>query len=405
MAEPKYFILPPPMWSSKDKEIYQLMTFQKTEEVCKKEQYFNNFNLPIDNRVRKGICLKDVSIQEIDAKRYRIKCNEENLSKFRVGDYIKIHSGIEYDHNSVEAIITKEGDNFYEILIYSGLLSYYLTNNIPVLIDYPFFKITGDIIRNALSVLEKNEKKNLILNIIHRRIKILKNIEEKRKLKNKNFYDGILKEGFITLDKYQKLAFIDSICSSPISLIQGPPGTGKTTVLAFLCNYLIAEGKNVLVTGFTHRSINNALKSIWESSENKENIIKISDELKTTEFTDIYSNIPVYKRFDQSPFYNKIKNGLIVGATPYEVMRDEFNRINFDYIIFDEASQLHVNLAIMGMLKGEKYVFFGDHKQMRPIILGNSENHQLYKKNYLISQYLKPFLNFMVALRSAFVIE
>jgi DNA replication ATP-dependent helicase Dna2 len=379
-------------WTSKDKDIFKLKTFQKLEQDCSSEQYNRNYNLPIEIRVKKGIALTNLRIQELQPfGKYRLLCVEENNSKFRIGDYIKIHSEIEFDQNSVEAQISAEGDNYYDVILKKGSLNFYMTNEISIIIDYSFTNITGQIINDALYILENHEKKNIILNIINGKAIIEKDKSIFTKLNNKDFYDGKIKERFISLDKFQRKAFIDSVTDSPITLIQGPPGTGKTTVLAFLCNFLASEGKNILVTGFTHKSINNALKSIWDYSENRDRIIKISDEYKTTEFTDSYGNIPVSKRFDKSLFYASNEIGLIVGATPFEVTRMEFHNIKFDYVIFDEASQLHVNLAILGMLKGDKYVFFGDHMQMKPIILGNPEINQLYKKkifNQSIFEYL-----------------
>ncbi len=379
-------------WTSKDKDISKLKSFQKTEQDCSTEQYQNNYKLPITIKIKKGITLTNLEIQELQPYgRYRLICNEENNSKFRLGDYIKIHSEIEFDQNSAEAQIIAEGDNYYDIILKRGSLNFYITNEISIIVDYSFTNITGQIINEALDTLENHEKRNIIINIINGKVIIEKDKSVFTQLNNKDLYDGKIKERFISLDKFQRKAFIDSVADSPITLIQGPPGTGKTTVLAFLCNFLASKRKNILVTGFTHKSINNALKSIWDHSESKHRIIKISDEYKTTEFTDSYSDIPVSKRFDKSLFYNSSNIGLIVGATPYEVTRIEFHNIKFDYVIFDEASQLHVNLAILGMLKGEKYVFFGDHMQMKPIILGNSGINPLYKKkmfNQSIFEYL-----------------
>jgi DNA replication ATP-dependent helicase Dna2 len=46
--------------------------------------------------------------------------------------------------------------------------------------------------------------------------------------------------------------------------------------------------------------------------------------------------------------------------------------MDWDVIIFDEAGQLSIPLAIAAMVKGSKFIFIGDHKQLPPII---AENH------------------------------
>ena len=48
--------------------------------------------------------------------------------------------------------------------------------------------------------------------------------------------------------------------------------------------------------------------------------------------------------------------------------------MNWDVIIFDEAGQLSIPLAFVAMVKGEKYIFIGDHKQLPPIISEKIDN-------------------------------
>ena len=44
--------------------------------------------------------------------------------------------------------------------------------------------------------------------------------------------------------------------------------------------------------------------------------------------------------------------------------------MQFDTVIFDEAGQGTLPLAISGMLSGQRHIFIGDHKQMAPVIVG-----------------------------------
>jgi len=67
-----------------------------------------------------------------------------------------------------------------------------------------------------------------------------------------------------TLNPSQRKAFIEAFASNNYYMIQGPPGTGKTWVLAHLAAAFANDGKNVLVTAFTHTGINNALKKVKE---------------------------------------------------------------------------------------------------------------------------------------------
>jgi DNA replication ATP-dependent helicase Dna2 len=44
-------------------------------------------------------------------------------------------------------------------------------------------------------------------------------------------------------------------------------------------------------------------------------------------------------------------------------------------VIFDEASQITLPLAIMGMLAGKRYIFFGDQHQLPPVLAGAKRKH------------------------------
>lgn len=154
------------------------------------------------------------------------------------------------------------------------------------------------------------------------------------------------------------------VASRYLACIQGPPGTGKTKVISLIAKLLVEAGERVLLTSHTHMAINNALNKI--ADENVP-VIKVcahggNKGLNTA-----------VKYYDSGAKWQEIPDGgYVIGATPFATCTDRLESFEFDTVIFDEASQITLPLALMAMRKGKRYVFVGDHKQLPPVILSQS---------------------------------
>ncbi|MCA9935043.1 MAG: AAA family ATPase [Anaerolineales bacterium] len=144
-------------------------------------------------------------------------------------------------------------------------------------------------------------------------------------------------------------------------LVQGPPGTGKTRVLATLARALVSDGERVLVTAFTHRAINNALNALVKQEPDIP-AIKVGQPARADDL-----QVKNYDTFHESPLA-EMSGGYVMGATPFATQTKRLGGVEFDTVIFDEASQITLPLAVMGMLAGQKYIFFGDQKQLPPVL-------------------------------------
>lgn len=170
------------------------------------------------------------------------------------------------------------------------------------------------------------------------------------------------------LNEDQAEAFAQAYATDLAWLVQGPPGTGKTRVLALLAAALAAEGERVLVTGFTHRAINNALNMLARLAPDvacaKIGPAHRADDLEgAVESADTFAGSSLAE----------MKGGYVVGATPFALRTQRLRGVDFETVIFDEASQITLPLAIMGMLAGKRYAFFGDQHQLPPV-LANSKH-------------------------------
>lgn len=144
-------------------------------------------------------------------------------------------------------------------------------------------------------------------------------------------------------------------------LIQGPPGTGKTKVLARLVRLLLQQKPDaaILVTSFTHRAIDNALTAIMRTGTDRAIVVKIAAHPPSSDLPHAYNVADL-------PFAKK-GGPIVVGATPF-VLANRVQKVEFDWVIADEASQMTLPLAVMAMITGRRWIFFGDHKQMPPVV-------------------------------------
>jgi len=143
-------------------------------------------------------------------------------------------------------------------------------------------------------------------------------------------------------------------------LVQGPPGTGKTAVLSLLACMAARAGLRVLVTGLTHRGIDNAMAAIHRS-DSLLNVARIGAPYARN------IGVPTWDNFTECPWADT-SDGFIVGATPYCLQNARLGGIEFDFALFDEASQVTLPLAIMGMNGAKRWIFFGDHQQLPPVL-------------------------------------
>jgi DNA replication ATP-dependent helicase Dna2 len=149
-----------------------------------------------------------------------------------------------------------------------------------------------------------------------------------------------------------------------VACIQGPPGTGKTRVLALIARLLAARGERILLCSSTHMAINNALNKV-----HREGVPTVKVGLPT-QSKGLDRDVP--SSLSLAAWEARPTNGYVVGATAFSTCSFRLDGFEFDTIIFDEASQITVPLAIMAMRKGRRFIFVGDQKQLPPIMLSRS---------------------------------
>jgi len=339
--------------------INDLRNFVNKEQDTQNHQVLDLWSQSPAKRVSEGEAIRGITIRQQSYNQLLLSCSE-NISKFRVGDSLRLSRGNpEGEHYDCQLI----EENGNELVVKSG------------------FNVHFDKrVRGSGWVLDKN-----LIDIRFLQLGILDSIDYDPRLSN-YFYEmlnGEVQISFIHhretlgrqiaeskgLNDTQIEAFSKAYAAQNYYLIQGPPGTGKTLVLAYLAEALAREGQRVLITAFTHRAINNALVKIAKVTQYPK-VIKIGQFENTDDLKFEGGGVSNYEYVNSSPYY--LNNyGVIIGATCYALRTKRLRELSFDTVIFDEAGQMTIPLAFAGMMAGGKSIFIGDHQQMPPVILAD----------------------------------
>ncbi|HPQ35685.1 MAG TPA: AAA domain-containing protein [Tenuifilaceae bacterium] len=340
------------------------------EYDSKNAEIDDQLKLPIEQRVLKGDTIVDVTAyfedtfgdsEDIHFTTVKVSCSD-NLSKFREGSPV-ILSG--HGHSFELDVLEDNSEEMVLIVGWGGKsVPRELNGKNGWQIDNAKVDIRN-VVKKSTSILSlKSSKYNYISDIFHG--KSLPKFSNERIQKAKKLVFNT------NLNDSQKVAFENAFSTENYYLIQGPPGSGKTWLLAHLAVELAKEGKKVLVTANTHTAINNALQKASVLSKYP-HIIKVGKKNQTDCLNALGSTAKNITDLSKSEYSNSSK-GIIVGATCYSPHTKKMEFMDWDVVIIDEAGQLSIPLAIAGMVKGEKYILIGDHKQLPPIISENNND-------------------------------
>ncbi|MGY6528318.1 MAG: AAA domain-containing protein [Cyanobacterium sp.] len=348
--------------------IYSLKSFINVEHDTQVRDVKETWASPIEERLEQGRAIAPVEL--INQSRTQITAKfSENLSKFAPGDDLLLNTGNPFHkEDKYKCTLEEEKDNLLVLKLQQKIDLTPEDFNRKWVLDLQLFDLRH-LLLDTLNKIELDDSlQNKIIGIIEGNItpKLDVNSATLEQLKNKGFDTNYIEKLNLTLK--QKEGLINALAINNYYLIQGPPGTGKTWLLAHIAYLLAQQGQTVLITAFTHTAINNALKKIAQVT-GYQKVIKIGKADKNIGLTWENHSIANYEYLKHSPYKNDTK-GLIIGATCFSVGGNRLKGIKFDTIIFDEAGQITLPVAIKGMTEGYKYIFIGDHQQMSPVVAG-----------------------------------
>lgn len=173
------------------------------------------------------------------------------------------------------------------------------------------------------------------------------------------------------LNDAQVTAGAFAIATESLALVQGPPGTGKTRLLAEVVAALCGAGCRIALCAFTHRAVDNALLAIRRVAKDLP-LIKVGnpggDGAEALRQSRVQRLDPRRARLPD--------RGVVVAGTCFQLAKMH-ERERFHYTVFDEAGQLPIPHALPGMLRAQRWLFFGDHQQLPPVVTANHADQEV----------------------------
>lgn len=346
------------------------MTFSSTADLLNRLKHFvqaeaeiqftaldKQWSRPLSERVSKGWTIEGLNVEHFEKGLIRLRC-DTNDSRFREGDLLVLHRGSPQDPNALHVELQYDGETELEVSLINGNHFFLATNPEGWIIDQDWFDSSPFYLDALNNVADSLRGRSIILPLLQGSLA--------PKLDYARYERATQQLADAGLNDSQIEAVAQAYASDLLHLIQGPPGTGKTLMLAHLAKLLVDDGQRVLVTALTHRAIHNALNKI-PKVDNSIPVCKIGEDRHISDL-----NVPNFENFDQSHF-GDLSSGYIVGATPFSLQTQRLSNVEFDVVLFDEASQVTLPLAIMGMLAGDKYIFIGDEYQLPPVSVFSEE--------------------------------
>lgn len=189
---------------------------------------------------------------------------------------------------------------------------------------------------------------------------------------------------FESLNVDQKAAVVKVMTAMDYSLIQGLPGTGKTSTIAFIARLLVAHGKRVLITSYTHAAVDNVLLKLIDNGVAQTDsfratpaLIRVGLEMCCHPGVHHILASTVAKELEGGSFDDpsadylrrSVQGARVVGITALSIPRSPLLlNEDFDVVIVDEAGQISQPAVIGALLAADSFVLVGDHMQLPPLV-------------------------------------
>lgn len=163
----------------------------------------------------------------------------------------------------------------------------------------------------------------------------------------------------------QRAAVAKVMSAKDYALVLGMPGTGKTTTIAHIIRTLVAKGKSVLLTSYTHTAVDNILLKVRDDNIG---ILRLGASAKIHPEVREFAMLAAEPKDSVEDLERSWMEPPVVATTCLTINHPLFSRRIFDYCIVDEASQITLPVCLGPIRMAQKFILVGDHYQLPPLV-------------------------------------
>ena len=165
---------------------------------------------------------------------------------------------------------------------------------------------------------------------------------------------------------------------------------GKTSTIAFLVRLLLAKGKRILISSYTHAAVDNLLIKIISCgigrSSFKNELLRIGTKNSCHPLVHdflapaIAANLDHFDGLAEEKgkpstrnLHKAVSSSRIIGATALAISKTPLLLgEHFDIVIIDEAGQISQPAILGPLMAADSFVLVGDHEQLPPLVQSES---------------------------------
>jgi DNA replication ATP-dependent helicase Dna2 len=173
-----------------------------------------------------------------------------------------------------------------------------------------------------------------------------------------------------------------------LQYVISPPPTGKTSTVSFAVRALVARGKRVLVTSYTHAAVDNLMEKLKEAGMSSDIVGRIGAPASVNLSVHEYLLNPAHSRVGSSgpigsigslqkpplltvhSIDKRLQQLRIVGCTVLTASRHALlQTMKFDWCVMDESGQISQPASLGALMLASHFMLIGDDYQLPPIVI------------------------------------